>query len=165
MKLKLFYAIAILCLPLMGQSKPVDCAEKGSLLVLYKMKSMIYMRMALKSIPRSSALPCHSLKKEEYSALNIARSAGVKNCLEGHDEIAFGGSVKSSTPLMEAIKNLHKASGDSNCFGNFMAKEFGKVARRVKNIKNIDAICIILSPLNTKIYNQQVRCENNVRQA
>lgn len=138
---------------------PVDCREKGALLVLYKMKAMLSEQMDLNNFSRSRAFACELLKKQEFPYLIKARDEGIFRCQKGVEETRFMTTIKSDTPLEEAIKLIHHDSGDKNCFSNFMSIEMAKIARKVRNMDDVAEVCRAYASFNTKMFKRKLFCE------
>lgn len=112
---------------------------------------------------RSAALSCDLLAPKEYSLLSRKKEEGIKRCLAGASEDAFGGGITSQTPLEEAIKKIHISSGDDLCFSDFMSSELARIARKVENNNNARSICDLFSSFNTTMYKRQELCRKKTK--
>lgn len=158
MSLKPIALLLVISLASSAQAAGVDCKEKSLLLATFKIKTILFVKMAEKGFPKVGPLRCELLNEADIKEIKLAKDNATAECLEGKDS-SFG---QSQISLQDSIKELtsNALSGDDEkCVGDNFQNELNVLAKAKRDVGDIQTICKSYSPIHEKMFTKLEYCD------
>ena len=113
--------------------------------------------MSEAGVPKTSALRCDLMPREEFASLQKVKDQKLKWCRLSQQEDkkgdVFDGAVDTEN-LDEAIKDAAGSFDVKECHEGNVAAELSQIIKMVRNNRSVESMCNTFAPFNKRIHDK-----------